>query len=188
MFAESELCMRLVCGPNREYTMHITDNNGQVGYAAPPGWGQTHFLRFGVGYLFNKPASRKVFQWKLYFCSGGDESSPQLRVLRGMLLVCNRLFLWVWSPNRGSCGKHYRICQTAVRKIYCIHWQFFILFLLLLFRKQFWLYLICGPFSEPQNGSPISEFLTLTGSLYTSSEVLASGSARISARTTLTFR
>ncbi|XP_022332739.2 phospholipid scramblase 1-like [Crassostrea virginica] len=26
---ESELCMRLVCGPNREYTMHITDNNGQ---------------------------------------------------------------------------------------------------------------------------------------------------------------
>lgn len=43
LFAESELCMRLVCGPNREYTMHITDNNGQVGYAAPPGWGQTHF-------------------------------------------------------------------------------------------------------------------------------------------------
>ena len=128
LFAESELCMRLVCGPNREYTMHITDNNGQVSGMQRPLAGDRLTFKIWVGYLFNKPASRKVFQWKLYFCSGGDESSPQLRVLRGMLLVCNRLFLWVWSPNRGSCGKHYRICQTAVRKIYCIHWQFFFYF------------------------------------------------------------
>ena len=30
MFLESDVCMRQCCGPGRGFTMHITDNLGQV--------------------------------------------------------------------------------------------------------------------------------------------------------------